>query len=70
MGIRKAVLEAAKNDEGRTQWLTPNYSWPPMEKRRVMGKRHKRLDGPVKASGTRQVQLRRQPARHAATARC
>jgi xanthine dehydrogenase YagR molybdenum-binding subunit len=30
---------------------TPNYSWPPMEKRRVMGKPTKRLDGPNKASG-------------------
>src|SRR5215467_13817309 len=30
---------------------TPNYSWPPMEKRRVMGKPTKRLDGSNKASG-------------------
>ena len=29
----------------------PNYSWPPMDKRRVMGKPIKRLDGPVKSSG-------------------
>lgn len=29
----------------------PNYSWPPMDKRRVIGKRTSRLDGPVKASG-------------------
>ncbi len=29
----------------------PDYSWPPMDKRRVMGKRISRLDGPVKASG-------------------
>lgn len=28
-----------------------NYSWPPMDKRRVMGQPIKRLDGPVKASG-------------------
>ena len=28
-----------------------DYSWPPMEKRRVMGKRINRLDGIVKASG-------------------
>lgn len=29
----------------------PNYSWPPMEQRRVMGKRLARLDGAAKASG-------------------
>ena len=29
----------------------PNYSWPPMDKRRIMGQRISRLDGPVKASG-------------------
>lgn len=29
----------------------PNYSWPPMEQRRVMGKRISRLDGPDKAAG-------------------
>ena len=28
-----------------------NYSWPPMDQRRVMGKPIKRLDGPVKSSG-------------------
>ncbi|MBZ5586249.1 MAG: xanthine dehydrogenase family protein molybdopterin-binding subunit, partial [Acidobacteriia bacterium] len=30
---------------------TPDYSWPPMEKRKVIGKPLKRLDGPQKASG-------------------
>jgi len=30
---------------------TPNYSWPPMEKRRVLGKATKRVDGPNKAAG-------------------
>ncbi|MGA2269497.1 MAG: xanthine dehydrogenase family protein molybdopterin-binding subunit [Bryobacteraceae bacterium] len=30
---------------------TPDYSWPPMEKRRVIGKPVKRVDGPPKASG-------------------
>jgi len=29
----------------------PDYSWPPMEKRRVIGKRTSRLDGTAKASG-------------------
>ncbi len=29
----------------------PNYSWPAMDKRRVMGQPIKRLDGPVKSSG-------------------
>ncbi len=29
----------------------PNYSWPSMDKRRLMGHPIKRLDGPVKASG-------------------
>lgn len=29
----------------------PNYSWPPMDKRRVMGKRLNRLDGVAKATG-------------------
>ena len=40
----------------------PDYSWPPSEQRRVMGKRLTRLDGPVKASGTSQVRLRHQAA--------
>src|SRR4051794_7296157 len=30
---------------------TPNYSWPPMDQRKVIGKPFKRLDGQVKASG-------------------
>src|SRR5205823_5698795 len=30
---------------------TPNYNWPPMDQRRVMGKPYKRVDGPAKASG-------------------
>ncbi len=29
----------------------PDYSWPPAAKRRVMGKRASRIDGPAKASG-------------------
>jgi len=29
----------------------PDYSWPPMEKRKVIGQRFKRLDGPAKSSG-------------------
>jgi len=30
---------------------TPDYSWPPMEKRKVIGQRFKRLDGPQKSAG-------------------
>jgi xanthine dehydrogenase YagR molybdenum-binding subunit len=30
---------------------TPDYSWPPMETRKVIGKSFKRLDGPVKSTG-------------------
>src|SRR5664279_2205131 len=30
---------------------TPDYSWPPMDQRKVIGKPYKRLDGPQKASG-------------------
>ncbi len=30
---------------------TNRYSWPPMDKRRVMGKPIKRVDGPAKAAG-------------------
>ena len=30
---------------------TPNYSWPPMASRKVMGQPEKRLDGPAKSSG-------------------
>jgi xanthine dehydrogenase YagR molybdenum-binding subunit len=30
---------------------TPDYSWPPMDARKIMGKPMKRLDGPQKASG-------------------
>src|ERR1035441_8432677 len=33
---------------------TPDYNWPPMEKRKVIGKPYKRLDGPQKASGRAQ----------------
>ena len=52
MGIRKAVLEAAKEMKGgRRMANTPDYSWPPMEKRKVIGKRFKRLDGPQKSTG-------------------
>src|SRR5438105_834001 len=29
----------------------PDYSWPPMGKRRIMGQRLNRLDGPDKATG-------------------
>ena len=29
----------------------PDYSWPPMEKRRVLGKPTKRLDGAMKSTG-------------------
>src|SRR6266567_5609385 len=30
---------------------TPDYSYPPMDKRKVIGQRFKRLDGPAKSSG-------------------
>ena len=30
---------------------TPDYSWPPMDARKIMGKPYKRLDGPQKAAG-------------------
>ncbi|HEY1495608.1 MAG TPA: xanthine dehydrogenase family protein molybdopterin-binding subunit [Candidatus Solibacter sp.] len=30
---------------------TPDYSWPPMADRKIIGKPFKRLDGPLKASG-------------------
>ena len=30
---------------------TPDYNWPPMDKRKVIGKPYKRLDGPQKAAG-------------------
>src|SRR5215472_2727484 len=30
---------------------TPDYSWPPMADRKIMGKPFKRLDGQQKASG-------------------
>jgi xanthine dehydrogenase YagR molybdenum-binding subunit len=30
---------------------TPNYNWPPMDTRKVIGTRPKRLDGPMKSSG-------------------
>ena len=30
---------------------TPDYSWPPMETRKVIGKSPKRLDGPLKSAG-------------------
>ncbi len=30
---------------------TPNYAWPPMDKRKVIGKSPKRLDGPDKSAG-------------------
>ena len=30
---------------------TPEYSWPPMDKRKIIGKPYKRVDGPMKATG-------------------
>ena len=30
---------------------TPDYHWPPPEKRKVIGTSPKRLDGPIKSSG-------------------
>ena len=42
---------------------TPDYSWPPMETRKVIGKSPKRLDGPQKATRPRQVHLRPQACR-------
>ena len=30
---------------------TPDYSWPPMDARKIIGKPYKRLDGPQKAAG-------------------
>src|ERR1044072_2623455 len=30
---------------------TPDYSWPPMASRKLIGKSFKRLDGPAKSSG-------------------
>src|ERR1035437_1737580 len=30
---------------------TPDYSWPPMDARKIIGKPFKRLDGPQKAAG-------------------
>jgi xanthine dehydrogenase YagR molybdenum-binding subunit len=30
---------------------TPDYSWPPTEKRKIIGQRYKRVDGPIKSSG-------------------
>src|ERR1035437_5311468 len=30
---------------------TPDYNWPPMETRKIIGKPFKRLDGPQKAAG-------------------
>jgi xanthine dehydrogenase YagR molybdenum-binding subunit len=30
---------------------TPDYNWPPSDKRRIIGKSFKRLDGPAKSSG-------------------
>ncbi len=30
---------------------TPDYSWPPMDQRKVIGQPYKRVDGPAKASG-------------------
>ena len=29
----------------------PDYNWPPMEKRKVIGKATTRLDGPMKSTG-------------------
>src|SRR5215467_9018849 len=30
---------------------TPDYAWPPMDKRKVIGTSPKRLDGPAKSTG-------------------
>ena len=29
----------------------PEYKWPPMAKRKIMGQRISRLDGPIKSAG-------------------
>ena len=43
----------------------PDYSWPPMDQRRVMGKRISRLDGPAKSSGAAKYNSDVQAGRHA-----
>ena len=51
-GNAQSRARSREGNEGRTQCLIrPNYSWPPMEKRRVLGKATKRLDGPMKSTG-------------------
>src|ERR1041385_7970746 len=41
---------------------TPDYSWPPMDKRKVIGTSPKRLDGPVKSSGRAKYSSDTKPA--------
>jgi xanthine dehydrogenase YagR molybdenum-binding subunit len=41
---------------------TPDYSWPPMEKRKVIGQPMKRIDGPLKASGRARYSSDMKPA--------
>src|ERR1044071_7098695 len=41
---------------------TPDYSYPPMDKRTVIGQRFKRLDGPAKSSGRAKYSSDMKPA--------
>jgi len=41
---------------------TPDYTYPPMEKRKVIGQRYKRLDGPMKSSGRAKYSSDTKPA--------
>lgn len=51
---------------------TPNYAWPPMDSRRVLGKRISRLDGVAKSSGHARYayDVRRPGLLHAALLTC
>src|ERR1019366_8445351 len=47
---RRRSRPPRKSREGKMA-NTPDYSWPPIGQRKVIGQRVKRLDGPVKATG-------------------
>src|SRR5581483_4671639 len=50
MGEEEAMPDGGAT-ETAAQTPAPDYHWPPMDQRRVIGKRHQRLDGIEKSTG-------------------
>ena len=66
---RRAAGRAAASRAAAPRRTGPPRNWPPVAERTLLGKSIKRLDGPDKAHGPREVHLRHHPARGCSTAR-